>query len=89
MKQPIEQKYWEKMQHIAMALDDILNGPNTEHDQKNVGFTLFIYDMNTGPVEGRMNYISNAVREDFAKSLREMLAQVEGRYHDGEKGTVQ
>ena len=36
------------------------------------GFALFVFDLNAGP-EGRMNYISNADRQDIARALRRFL----------------
>jgi hypothetical protein len=45
------------------------------------GFALLIFGINEG--KGRMNYISNADRDDMVAALHELLARFEGRYQDG------
>ena len=44
------------------------------------GFALLIFGLDGS--EGRMNYISNARREDMIAALHELLARFEGRYDD-------
>ena len=44
------------------------------------GFALLVFGM--GESKGRMNYISNARREDMIASLHELLARFEGRFDD-------
>lgn len=44
------------------------------------GFALLIFG--TGESAGRMNYISNANRDDMLAALKELIARFEGRYND-------
>lgn len=44
------------------------------------GFALLIFGTDT--TEGRMNYISNAKREDMLAALKELIARFEGNYPD-------
>jgi hypothetical protein len=68
MKEPIEEKYAVEMNEIGRILDHALHGG---------GFCLLVFDRNT--TQGRMNYISNAVREDMLVALKEFIANAEGR----------
>jgi hypothetical protein len=64
---------------IAKSLDGILNpvGP------KKIGFVLLTFYF--GKMEGgRVNYVSNATREDTIIAMKELLARWEGRYVDEE-----
>jgi hypothetical protein len=40
-----------------------------------VGFALILFHFGAG---GFLSYAGNAVRDDFARALRELLAQIEG-----------
>jgi hypothetical protein len=44
------------------------------------GFALLIFPFNEGG--GRMNYISNAPREDMLVALKELVARMEGNFDD-------
>jgi len=44
------------------------------------GFALLVFGL--GETAGRMNYISNADREDMLAALKELVARFEGRYSD-------
>ena len=46
------------------------------------GFALLVFGLNDAP--GRMNYISNANREDMLAALKELIARFEGRYTEEE-----
>jgi hypothetical protein len=82
MTEPVEPKYREQMNSIARSLDEAFNGAERP---KRVGFSLFIFEFNK--IEGgRVNYISNAPREDMLVAVREWLARAEGRAHDEPKG---
>lgn len=48
----------------------------------NYGFALLIFG--TGESEGRMNYISNADRDEMVAALKELIARFEGRYTEEE-----
>jgi hypothetical protein len=47
---------------------------------KGWGFALLIFG--TDKAGGRMNYISNARREDMLAALKELIARFEGNYDD-------
>lgn len=73
--EPIERKHRAKMQAVAEVLGETFPGQ---------GFTLLVFDFDpTGPVakrsgQPRMNYISNASREDMVTAMREFIALLEG-----------
>lgn len=69
---PIDPKYREKMRAVAEALDDVF---------RPAGFALLIFPLNE-PHEGRVNYISNANREDMLAAMKEFIARNEGRVVD-------
>jgi hypothetical protein len=72
------------MQGIAEALDEGLNGKDRP---KKVAFVVLT--ANFGDYAGgRVNYVSNAEREDIKVMLKELLARWEGRY-DEAPGTRQ
>ena len=60
---------------IARGMDGILNG--TERPRQ-FGFAIFVFEF--GKTEGgRVNYVSNANREEMLVAVREWLARAEGR----------
>jgi len=61
-------------QEIAVALDQILNGPGPKKN----GFVLltFPFDAATGT---RINYVRNAERRDMLVALKEVVARFEGQ----------
>ena len=62
-------------QKIAQALDAMLNG---DERPKRIGFAFFTFEF--GKTKGgRVNYVSNAGREDMLVAVREWLARAEGR----------
>ena len=67
MAEPIDPKYREQMNKLARALDETFNGKTMP---KKTGFALFVFDFND---KTRVNYISNADRDDMAEALREWL----------------
>lgn len=72
----------ELLQATAAGLDDVFNGPVRP---KRVGFALFVFPFGE-TVDGRVNYVSNAEREDMLTAVREWLARAEGRVMDEPKG---
>jgi hypothetical protein len=85
MAAEIEHEYRSKMEKIAEVLDEVFNGTLKGHDRK-VGFTLLIATF--GDIkDGRVNYISNAERDDAISMMKELIARFEGRYSEDE-GTV-
>jgi hypothetical protein len=81
MTDPIEPKYREWMNDFARSIDKFLNG---DAATKRTGFVVLMFDFGDN---SRMNYISNAQREDMLPALRELLAHFEGRAHTPPKGT--
>lgn len=72
---PVQQQYREMLNGLAEGIDDVLNG---EVRPKKIGFALFMFEF--GHIEAnRVNYISNAGREDMLVAVREWLARAEGR----------
>ena len=60
---PVEQRYYDRMIHIAAALDDIFNG-SAKGQERETGFVLLVFPF--GASDGRCNYISNgADRKDI------------------------
>jgi hypothetical protein len=74
---PVQEQYREKLNALARGLDDFLNGDRQPGDLKKLGFALFMFEFGAGP--GRINYISNASRDDMLVAVREWLARAEGR----------
>jgi hypothetical protein len=72
---PIEQKYREKMNELAILLDGFFNGALRGKDRK-TGFVLMVFEFEK---PGRANYISNAERGDVVTMLKEQLARFEGQ----------
>jgi len=63
-----------RLQALANGIEEMWPG---------VGFVVLMFDWGD---KGRMNYISNANRDDMRAALRELLARMEGRYHEGRPG---
>lgn len=80
---PVEEKYKEKINLLAAAVDDFLNGENCNPEEKECGFVICMFDLQDGPApkDGRFNYISNCERTDVIAVLKEVIARHEGRYH--------
>lgn len=77
---PIQSQYREMLNDVAAGIDDVLNG---ETRPKKIGFALFMFGF--GHIEAnRVNYISNASREDMLVAVREWLARAEGRVVESE-----
>jgi hypothetical protein len=74
---PIEPEYYENMNVVAGALDEIFNGKAKGKNRK-VGFVLMVFPF--GETEGRCNFISNgADRKEIVAMFREMIARFEGQ----------
>lgn len=85
MSAPIQPELREQMNALAAALDEMLNGPKLPVRNRKYGFALFTFEF--GKTEGgRVNYISNAGREDMLVAVREWLARAEGRVPSETKG---
>lgn len=62
---PIEPKFKKSMNKLAEILEEFLS----KGFKKKVGFCLFVFDFEKGPI----NYISNADRGDMIRTLKEIL----------------
>lgn len=84
MTDPIEPQFHTMMNDLAAELDEAFNGkalPGLPRTRK-IGFALLAF--NFGDYSGgRVNYISNAGREDMIAAMKEWIARAEGRYTDG------
>ena len=74
--QPPEADIAVQLHALGKAIDEILNGPKDAPDRRNMGYALLMFRMGE---PGRMNYISNAQREDMIVALKELVANFEGR----------
>lgn len=64
-------------QGIAKSLDVTLNG-DARRGERSIGFAIFIFEF--GKTDGgRVNYVSNAARDEMLVAVREWLARAEGR----------
>jgi hypothetical protein len=72
----IEQRHHKSMNDVASLMTKIFKG---------YGFALFIFPFDGD--SGRMNYISNAAREDMLVALKEFIANNEGRAHEPPEAT--
>ena len=77
---PIEPKYAEMMQNVAVALDRLFNGEAKGKDRP-TGFVLMLFDFEDfAKGDSRCNYISNgADREDIVTLMKEQIARFEGQ----------
>lgn len=72
---PIEAQYRDKMNSIAIALDEVFNGVKKGPDRP-TGFILLVFPF--GDHEGRCNYISNgADRSDVVRMMKEQIKRFE------------
>lgn len=70
---PIEEKHKHPMYALAKTIEECFPG---------IGFCLFMFDFGD---KGRMNYVSNAKREDMITAMKEFIANAEGRMHEPPK----
>lgn len=76
---PIDTQYREMMNQLAGLIDRAFNGEAKGPDRKN-GFILILFPFDeTTNDEPRMNYISNASRDDVVVMLKEQIARFEGQ----------
>jgi hypothetical protein len=67
----------EKANVLGRFLDETINEGRTG-EARTWGFALLLFPFGDGEQE-RMNYISNANREDMLVALKELVAHFEGR----------
>jgi hypothetical protein len=80
MSAPIEPKYFDTMRDMGRSIDRTINPDGV----KRHGFALLMFDLNVS--DGRINYISNANREDMLATMKEFIANCEGRVIEPPKG---
>lgn len=74
---PIVERHREQMAAVAEVLDELFNGKAKGPDRQ-IGFAVLVFPF--GATEGgRVNYISNADREDMLTAMKEFIARAEGR----------
>lgn len=75
---PIQEEYYDKMQAMAAALDEFLNGDAKGKDRE-TGFVVLVFPFGDDP-KSRCNFISNgADRKDIVSLFKEMIARFEGQ----------
>ncbi|SCX89149.1 hypothetical protein [Paracoccus tibetensis] len=88
MSDPIQAQYVQRMNRLALVIDEKLNGRRKPGRPRQLAFILLTAEF--GKIDGgRVNYISNGERADMIAMLREYLARVEGRYVEPKKGMQQ
>lgn len=75
---PIEVEFHDSMNALAFMLDGFFNG-EARGDERKVGFVLLAFNFGD---KGRVNYISNADREDMVATMKSFIARAEGRAID-------
>ena len=78
--EPVEEQYIEKMRAIISVVDEFVN---EKGKPKTTGIALLMFPLGTH--DGRMNYLSNAVRKDMICAMKELLARLEGRVVDSDE----
>lgn len=72
---PIQDEYYDLMNQLARAIDDIFN---EDKNNRATGFVLLTFPF--GSTDGRCNFISNgADRKDIICLFKEMIARFEGQ----------
>lgn len=77
---PIQPDLVEKMNAIGKALSQIFHP---------YGFALLVFPKNSAEPTDRMNYISNAKREDMIVAMKEFIGKFEGTAPDNVTTTRQ
>lgn len=86
-EQPIEPNLRQLMQDIGKLLEVALREA-TKNTGERYGFALLMFGL-AGSESSRMNYISNAVRQDMLAAMKEFIARNEGTYDPGFLGRKQ
>lgn len=76
--EPVEPQFMLMMNTLARVLDDTFNR-GLKGDARTVGFVLLTFNFGD---TGRVNYISNADRDDVIATMRAFIARAEGRTVD-------
>jgi len=81
-EQPVQPEFVEFINKIGRAINKFLN-PNP--NEKKYGFSILMFKFGEPNQFDRMNYLSNANREDMIASMKEFIARNEGTYIDPTK----
>lgn len=73
---PVEEKYNRLINGLAGGIIELL----AEEVGDNSGFVLLLFDLNDDG-KGRMNYASNARKEDVIQALEELVRNMRGDAH--------
>lgn len=79
-EQPAQDQYRAILDALAKGIDEIVNAGATKPEDK-LGFALLMFPFGEKP-DGRINYISNAQREDMLVAMKEFISRNEGRYFE-------
>lgn len=74
---PLQDEYRQLMKKLAQTLDSVFND-GKEGDDRTTGFVLIVFPFGEAD-EGRVNYISNAIRADVIATLKHQIARFEGQ----------
>lgn len=77
---PVSPEQLNLMNTLAHTLDEVFNGKVKPANRK-VGFVLLAFNFGDTS-DGRVNYISNAKRDEMLTAMKEFIARAEGRYEE-------
>lgn len=76
---PLNAEYAEFLRDLARAVHELLN---SDPDNPRMGFGLLMFPFDDAVLPGddgpRINYVSNASREDMLVAMKEFIARAEG-----------
>jgi hypothetical protein len=90
-KPEISIEYRAQMRAVAETLDEFLNGKNTPKHKRQTGFCVLMFpfgDPTGNPHRDRINYISNANRQDMIIAMKELISRFEGRHIEEQPGHI-
>ena len=85
IQQPIQAEVVAKMNALGRVIDEIMNDTK---GTKQWGFALLVFPF-AKEIESRMNYLSNAERDDMIVAMKEFISRYEGGYVEMKAGLKQ
>ena len=73
----VDPEYAARMKAVARTVDEFFNG-DKKGPARTVGFCLLVFPFGGDPGQ-RVNYMSNANRQDMIVAMKELIANFEGR----------
>ena len=70
------------MRMLARAVNKILNGSPVSRENDEIGFVMLVFPFRS--IDGRCNYVSNAMRSDVLALLREQVRRFEKTEKEGQ-----